>query len=274
MSEFDVFYTINGHPCHYVVEGELADPTDRRLIDDDDNLLAGRQTDSAGYEAVRPWNAEMMREIRSAATKLITDAVVESGGHSTDSPIDQYHTMVNAEQHYAVVRRLRNVLHIADQHFPLKAMDEGMSSVLNVPVTCWDSNRKFFDCSLRIIRPHQPDNNPLHRDVWLDSLRSAVNIYLPIAGSTDLTALSMITGSHYWNESDVDRTSDSGCTIDGVKFTVPAVVKSRFGLDMVRPPLEDAELLMFSPYLVHGGAKNLSQDLTRISVEMRFRRVM
>src|SRR5205085_2350690 len=156
--------------------------TDRRLIDEDDNLLAGRHTDAVGHEAVRPWDADMMRSIRDASAKVITNAIAETCGRRITFPLDQYHTVVNTDEHYAVVRHLRDLPATADQYFPLQEMDEGMSRVLGVPVTCWDSNQKWFDCWLRIIRPCQPDNNPLHRDVWLDRLRNAINIYLPIAG--------------------------------------------------------------------------------------------
>ena len=41
-------------------------------------------------------------------------------------------------------------------------------------------------------------------------------------------------------------------------------------MDMVRPPVEENQVLVFSPYLVHGGAVNLNADVTRISLEVRF----
>jgi len=37
-----------------------------------------------------------------------------------------------------------------------------------------------------------------------------------------------------------------------------------------RPNPGENEMLLFSPYLVHGGGYNFNTDMTRISLEMRF----
>jgi ectoine hydroxylase-related dioxygenase (phytanoyl-CoA dioxygenase family) len=39
---------------------------------------------------------------------------------------------------------------------------------------------------------------------------------------------------------------------------------------MIRPNPSENEVLVFSPYLVHGGGYNTNIDITRISLEMRF----
>jgi ectoine hydroxylase-related dioxygenase (phytanoyl-CoA dioxygenase family) len=51
---------------------------------------------------------------------------------------------------------------------------------------------------------------------------------------------------------------------------VPGVLGSAEPLDIIRPNPEPSEVLLFSPYLLHGGAVNLNEDETRISLEMRF----
>ena len=38
---------------------------------------------------------------------------------------------------------------------------------------------------------------------------------------------------------------------------------------MTRPDPNPDEVLVFSPYLIHGGAVNLNEDMTRVSLEMR-----
>lgn len=272
MPEFHVSYTLDGQSCSFTVGGILAEPNDRCLIDEDDNLLKGRNTEPQGHEAVRPWGEEMTRTIQAGVKNIISDAVLAVCGHRFEGALDKYHTAVSNEEHYAVVRQLRSLLHTANRYLPLKEMDAGMSRVLGFAVTCYDKNEKYFDCSLRVIRPKQPDNNPLHRDVWLNRLRHALNIYLPVAGSNALSSLSLIPGSHHWKESEIARMSDEGCSVNGIRFTVSSVIASPHGLHMVRPPLNGNEILMFSPYVIHGGARNFNEDLTRISLEMRFRR--
>ena len=107
--------------------------------------------------------------------------------------------------------------------------------------------------------------------MWLDWLRSAINIYVPIAGSDASSSLTLVPGSHQWRESDLVRTA-RGRRIGGVRYSVPAVLGARHPLTMIRPDPGPEEVLVFSPYLVHGGARNLNLDCTRVSLEMRFAR--
>jgi ectoine hydroxylase-related dioxygenase (phytanoyl-CoA dioxygenase family) len=39
---------------------------------------------------------------------------------------------------------------------------------------------------------------------------------------------------------------------------------------MIRPNPKPGEMLLFSPYLIHGGGVNFNKDITRVSLEMRF----
>jgi ectoine hydroxylase-related dioxygenase (phytanoyl-CoA dioxygenase family) len=39
---------------------------------------------------------------------------------------------------------------------------------------------------------------------------------------------------------------------------------------LIRPNPKENEVMLFSPYLVHGGGYNFNADVTRISLEMRF----
>jgi hypothetical protein len=56
-------------------------------------------------------------------------------------------------------------------------------------------------------------------------------------------------------------------------FTVPSVVGAAHPLVLERPNPGLNEVLVFSPYLIHGGAFNQQTDRTRVSLEMRFWRV-
>ena len=73
-------------------------------------------------------------------------------------------------------------------------LDKRISEICGVNVTSnhptQEASRKFC---IRIVRPQRnTDNNPPHRDVWLDRLRNAINIYLPLAGSNNKSSLPII----------------------------------------------------------------------------------
>ena len=71
-------------------------------------------------------------------------------------------------------------------------------------------------------------------------------------------------------ESQILRTS-SGAKIDGVKYTVPcALTVDTQSIKMITPNPQPNEVMIFSPYLIHGGAMNMNHDKTRVSLEMRF----
>ena len=48
------------------------------------------------------------------------------------------------------------------------------------------------------------------------------------------------------------------------------MVDSAQPLHLLHPNPNPNEVLLFSPYLLHGGAVNLNTNQTRISLEMRF----
>jgi hypothetical protein len=75
-----------------------------------------------------------------------------------------------------------------------------MSELLNQElIVCnpYDDQRVFH---FRVIRPLSGDNNPLHRDVWLEDYKDCINLYIPIAGSNALSSLIIAPQSHRWSE--------------------------------------------------------------------------
>jgi ectoine hydroxylase-related dioxygenase (phytanoyl-CoA dioxygenase family) len=143
-----------------------------------------------------------------------------------------------------------------------------MSDLCKVPLIAKNpfDNQSIYH--FRVVRPHANDHNPLHRDVWLEDYANCINLYIPIAGSTDLSSLAIVAGSHRWSENKIERTQ-SGATIGGTTYNVPAVTKIPGAYEIRRPNPQRNEVLVFSPYLIHGGAVNLNQDKTRISIELR-----
>jgi ectoine hydroxylase-related dioxygenase (phytanoyl-CoA dioxygenase family) len=269
MPKYPVSYSIDNKTFHYEVDGILAEPENKCLIVDDDDLTKNCAWHSDGYIAIEAWNKDVSDALQKAIKALLSDIIEATCHHNLNIELEKYHTIINDNQHLAIVESLKKLPFMAKHLIPTDALDRHVSNILNVPVSCYNPHLQLYGCNIRIVRPNRNDNNPLHKDVWLDRLRHAINLYIPIAGSNHLSSLSLIPKSHYWNESEMRRTKDN-CIVNGVTFSVPSVVQSIHGLAMIRPELKNNEILIFSPYLIHGGACNLNEDITRVSLEMRF----
>jgi len=123
---------------------------------------------------------------------------------------------------------------------------------------------------IRIVRPNKSDFNPPHRDIYYDNLRNALNCFMPIFGVNIKSSLPILKGSHLWNENMIIRT-EKYPIIDGNKFSVPAITKKKDGslLKLIRPKVKYGQVMLFSPYAIHGGGINLGKEV-RISFEFRF----
>jgi hypothetical protein len=123
---------------------------------------------------------------------------------------------------------------------------------------------------IRIVRPNKSDFNPPHRDIYYDNLRNALNCFMPIFGVNEKSSLPILKGSHLWKENKTIRT-DKYPIIDGHKFSVPAVTSNKDGsfLKLIRPKVKYGQVMLFSPYAIHGGGVNLGKEV-RISFEFRF----
>jgi len=182
--------------------------------------------------------------------------------------LEQYHTLTSdRNSHLAAVDKTK-LLSVSDFPIPILEIEGRISEICETPLIAKNPFDQQSIFHFRIVRPHSNDNNPLHRDVWLKDYANCINLYIPIAGSNDLSSLSIIPGSHCWRESRIERTQE-GALLDGVQYNVPAVTDIRGDYEIVRPNPKRNEVLVFSPYLIHGGAINLNPNQTRISVELR-----
>lgn len=265
-----VEYWIDNQRVEFQLDGSTEKGAHAVLLETDDNIIANLPWDAAGY-CVAPFLAEAQVERMCAGFTALIRAEVEAAGVGTDDDfcLEKYHRLVSDEQHAAIIKNTR--VGFERQQFPigLALVEKRISEICGVPLTVAGAKyagRPFF---LRIVRPHKPqDNNPPHRDVWLDHLRDGVNIYVPVAGSNELSSLPVLPGSHKWSEDEIERSVD-GARIGGLNFTVPTVTSARQPLVMTRPNPKPAQVMVFSPYVIHGGAANLNDDLTRVSLEMR-----
>ncbi|GAA4392272.1 phytanoyl-CoA dioxygenase family protein [Hymenobacter koreensis] len=262
---------INERTVEYHIEGETNQADSRVLLAEAIDLTAGTPWAAEGYTVAEFLPPAEQQQLQTGLQVLLREFLAVAGRPvSADFDVSQYHQLIgdDKELHLAVVNQIKE---IRQERLPLPAalLEARVSELCGRPVQAlnpWDGERFFH---LRVVRPNRADNNPLHRDVWLPDYRDCVNIYVPIAGSTADSSLTLVPGSHWWPENRTERTQN-GAVYNGVTFTVPAVKGAAEPLNIIRPNPGPDEVLLFSPYLLHGGAVNLNPDATRVSLEMRF----
>lgn len=270
-----ITYIINDKEFVFSYAGEMEKGKDETLLLKDDNLLQNTPWDESGFTIQNFLSESDNREFKNVVTEVIK-RLIESSGGTIDAhfTLEKYHAYVTDEIHLKIARTIKDGWKKEDFSFDLTKINQRLSDILQQEVSTISEDKSINDFYLRIVRPGcLQDNNPPHRDVWLDRLRNAVNIYFPICGSTSESALPLLPGSHKYKESDLVRTSD-GAVLNDTKYTVPCVISiNGEPLKMMRPNPSENEVLVFSPYLVHGGGYNTNIDTTRISLEMRFWKV-
>jgi hypothetical protein len=199
--------------------------------------------------------------------QFLTTNISDTVGSAID--IEKYHLHVTEEQHKKV---LNSMPYKKNDSPELRAFSEYLESFISGLLK---EKVKIFndDIWVRICRPNtfsKEDFNPCHRDVYLDFYRNTVNIYLPIVGSDANSSLLVQEGSHLWNENTTAVTTGGAYFKEkNKKYSVDAIVKSKIELNMIRPNPAINEILVFSPYLIHGCSDN-NNDITRMSLEIRF----
>jgi Phytanoyl-CoA dioxygenase (PhyH) len=262
-------YRINNTTLKYDVIGSRHWGEERTLLKDAIDLTENTPWHETGFIIEQLFEPKTYA-VFARRTKSLLLKCWRSAGLAVDENFepDQYHTLIHDyKTHLAAVEKTR-LLQVSDFPVPVQQMEERISEICSVPLIAknpFDGQSIFH---FRVIRPGQTDNNPLHRDVWLEDYDDCINLYIPVAGSNTFSSLIIIPGSHLWPESRVEKT-DSGADVGGVKFNVPAVTALKGDYSVMRPDPGTNQVLIFSPYLIHGGAVNLNTDKTRVSIEMR-----
>jgi Phytanoyl-CoA dioxygenase (PhyH) len=259
----------------FSVEGETAVGEAEVLLHGDDDLTASQDWAPDGFTVAPFLSPDEFARLTDGIRTMLGARIAASGIAVPDEfALERYHRVVTTDAAHAAVSARGPWCHpVSELAVPVDRINARVSEILGVTVSTTPPHAEFPEhFCYRVVRPRSRDNNPPHRDVWLDRLRHAVNIYVPFAGSTPRSSLPLVRGSHRWKESEIERTTD-GARVNGMTFTVPSVVGAAHPLRLERPNPGPNEVLVFSPYLIHGGAFNQQADTTRVSLEMRFWRV-
>jgi hypothetical protein len=231
------------------------------MIENDINLLTHTDFDDSGYKIlnITNYNDLLQRFIRN-------EIYFQTKKHID---LKNYHNQITENEHTNIINSMpykKNMY--ADVCAFCNYLENYISDVLKEPVKIFNDDIWF-----RICRPSNlcdNDFNPCHRDVYLDFYRNTVNIYLPVIGSTENSSLKIQPSSHKWSESETIVTKGGAFfKSTNKKYSVDAIVASKQPLEMLRPNPNVDQMMLFSPYLIHGCADN-NENTTRISLEVRF----
>lgn len=267
-------YQVNGQTIEYFSEGETIIGEEVILSQRALDLTKGKPWHDAGYTIQRLFSSEDDRvNFYQQAGKLLIKCWRRAGLDVDDQfRLEHYHEVAKSQD--AHLKGIDETKLLSVDQFPLgiEFLEQRISSLMGEQLCVHNpfDDQKIFH--FRVIRPNSGDNNPLHRDVWLEDYKDCINLYIPVAGSNEHSSLILTPGSHLWPESRIEKTKH-GAIINKQKFNVPAVTNILGSFEMIRPNPKPGEVLIFSPYLIHGGAVNLNKNITRISIEVRLWRV-
>jgi len=234
------------------------------LLENDTNLLEKTSFNYKGYGIISLDDSNINNFLKTYISNRIYDVI------SLDVDIEKYHHCVNEEQHTRVLNSMPYKKNDSSELEEFcKYIEKVVSKELREEVKIFND-----DIWVRICRPKKfsdTDFNPCHRDVYLDFYRNTANIYLPIIGSNENSSLFLQEGSHLWNEN-ITATTNGGAFFksSNKKYSVDAIVQSKVKLNMTRPNPTTNEIMIFSPYLIHGCSHNDNDNVTRMSLEIRF----
>lgn len=279
MQSKDITYTINGQALQYHVEAEeIKFGKYENIFLSDDNHIQHADWFAEGYKV----DQFLDTKDYSCFELYIHDLFIEHLKKITQTDLsnftlEKYHTYVDDEIHRKFLTsvtagsKARGGIPLTSLPFSYRKIDERISEICK----CNLSSKNLFTQSfwLRIVRPCvEKDNNPPHKDGYLRRNRKMVNLYVGIAGSNEKSSLPFVPYSHLTNEKYIERTYGKAL-VNGVKFTNPAVTGLyNKSIEMFTPNPKRNEVLVFTPYMIHGGGRNLNSDVTRISLEMRFKK--
>lgn len=267
-----VHYKLGENEIELELIGNTTKGADEVILLKDENLIENTAWKDEGFSIEDFVSDTDFLCIKKGLKILITHKIIEAGGQIDDAfELENYHLYVDDETHLKVAKLIQSGWNIS--HFPIEMnkVNQRISEIIGLSVSTKAKHVDMNNFFLRIVRPQNfQDNNPPHRDVWLDRLRDAVNIYAPICGSNSHSSLGLVPGSHLFKESEIERTVD-GAILNGTSYTVPCVISIKDEMPkLLRPNPEENQVMLFSPYLVHGGGYNFNKNTTRMSLEVRF----
>lgn len=263
---------INGLTSTYTVEAEPFWGEDQVLLTQETDLAKEAHWQNAGFCVTPFLDSSQFQLLKESITQFIKGKLSQLTGKVIDGfSLENYHHFVDDHTHLRLVRETAKGYNFEYLALSLNQLLSTLSTACGTKVRLGNPDFPNMDVfCIRLVRPHQKgDFNPPHKDVYLNRLKNAINVYLPIAGSTNNSSLPVLPNSHQLAESAIYRTLPKAI-VNQTSYSVPCIAAVKGGMNMIRPNPLPGELLIFSPYLIHGGGENQQKDTTRVSLELRF----
>src|SRR6187431_1737811 len=215
-------YVVNKSDLQYSADGKKFRGDDSVLLNSAVDLTANTSWTKAGFTIEKLFNQNDFDTFKANTKSLLLKCWRDAGlSLPDDFSLDQYHQLVHTRDEHLMAIEKTKLLSVQSFPIDITILEKRISEICKEELIVKNpyDNQSIFH--FRVIRPQQPDNNPLHRDVWLEDYKDCINLYIPICGSNDLSSLIIIPGSHHWPESQIERTLE-GAQIGSSKYNVPA----------------------------------------------------
>tara|TARA_Y100000768_G_scaffold385401_1_gene371440 strand:+ start:881 stop:1714 length:834 start_codon:yes stop_codon:yes gene_type:complete len=245
-------------------------------------ILSNKSTDptfnqpwyNEGFKVFKAFDSNEFSLIKHNIKRTIIHQLERENIDTTNFDLEKYHDFVQTDiDHFKIVSRTRDLFN-EDFYNPIINLKRTFSNQLGFKLTDKDpTNGKRIHIIIRIIRPFQNDYNPPHKDIYElvdknESLIKMINFWIPICGLTNEISLPVVPFSHLLNENKILRTRKGGI-INGKEYNVRLIKSWNSDNNLIRPPMEYGDTLIFSSHLIHGIATNNQKNRTRISLEFR-----
>jgi len=261
---------IDDIPFSFELDGQFSAGKDEVLFNKQSNVLSNCDWIDEGYKTIKLFSEEEFQQLKESTKQVILKLFEENDIFpGMDFQLEDYHRyVINQELHKKIINKTRFLTHV-DFQINFGKINKIISEALHCRVGTFNPHLKKEVLILRISRPNTMDINPLHRDGYLEVWKDVLNVWIPIAGCNKQSSLPLIPGSHYWNEKDLTRTQNQGASINGITYQVPGIIDASEELRLIRPNPLPCEGIIFTPFLIHGSAVNLTSNATRFSLELR-----
>lgn len=270
----DIF--INKKPFSFEVEGDFFWGESEALYKKNNSVLENVSWENEGFSNLTVFSEKEFFDLKSSVRKTVLEGLRKAEVEVEEDlfTLENYHVFVQDETtHFNVINYTRN-LTVDDLDFDIELLAKRIGKHLKCNLTTWVEELGKSHVQIRLSRPNSLDINPPHRDGYLSFWENIINVWIPVAGCNEKSSLPVVSGSHKIAESEILRTEAKGAKINGNLYQVPCLLESKQGpFYMERPNPKEGEALLFTPFLIHGAAVNLSNDTTRVALEFRFPKI-
>lgn len=218
------------------------------------------------------FDIDKLRKATECALKEIISGI-DASIDLTNFKMENYHQFVTDDMHLEVIQKTRRLYPI-DISIDVDEILQKFSDYFEKNLSFTNPVSRIEQWMIaRLNRPKSNDFNTAHKDVYesydkYQKIPQMINIWVPLIGVTGKNSLPVAPRSHLLPENKILRTK-AGSTVNGVKYSVNSIKSWAGDSSLIRLPLKQNEILIFSSHLIHGLAFNTEEDITRISFEFR-----